>query len=146
MLDGHFGRLAMESSAEVVLATLGEPQDFLRQRAGEGAWSVLWKYGALQLAFDQRWSHGLFVERLQYLLVEFEGDEVPSALGLDLAPLADTTTLAEFKQLAREHDVELREVTPEALVGPQVVVAGSADVYASFHDGHLHALGAPLMA
>jgi hypothetical protein len=136
----------MEASGREVLATLGEPPDFLRRRAGECAWSVLWKYGALQVGFDQRWNHGLFAERLQYLLVEFEGDEVPAALGLDLAPLTDATTLAEFEQLARERDVNLRDVTPEALRGPQVVVAGPADVYASFHDGRLHAFGAPLMS
>jgi hypothetical protein len=145
MLDGQFGRLSTESTAEQVLATLGEPQDCLRQRAGEGAWSVLWRYGALQVAFDQRWSHGLFAERLQYLLVEFERDGVPAALGLDIAPLGNATTLAEFEELAQEHQVALRDVTPDALRGPQVVVAGPADVYAGFHDGRLHAFGAPLM-
>jgi hypothetical protein len=144
MLDGQFGRLSTEATAEEVLTTLGEPQDFLRQRVGEGAWSVLWNYGALHVGFDQRWTHGLFVERLHYFLVEFEGGEVPAALGLGLAPLADATTLDEFEQLAREHDVDLRDVTPEALRGPQVVVAGRADVYASFHDGRLHAFGTPL--
>jgi hypothetical protein len=43
MLDGRFRRLSTETTAEEVLAILGEPQDFLRQRAGESAWSVLWK-------------------------------------------------------------------------------------------------------
>ena len=78
MLDGRFGRLSLESSARDVLATLGEPPDFVRRRAGEGVWSVLWQYGAL----------------------EFEGKAVPDALGLDVGPLRDEATLGEFDQLA----------------------------------------------
>ena len=146
MLDGRFGRLSAESSAQEVLAALGEPQDFVRERAEPGVWTVLWKYGALQVGFAQQWRHGLFFESVEYLLLEFEGEAVPDALGLDLDPLSSTTTLAEFEHLARARDIVLRDVTPESLRGPQAVVAGPADVYASFHDGRLHAFGAPLMA
>jgi hypothetical protein len=39
----------------------------------------------------------------------------------------------------------LRDVTPEALRGAMVVVAGPADVYARFHSERLHAFGTPLM-
>lgn len=54
MLDGRSGAPRNGKQRGGGPRDLGEPQDFLRERAGEGAWSVLWKYGALQLAFDQR--------------------------------------------------------------------------------------------
>ena len=138
MGDGRFGRLTLESSAQEVLAVLSEPPDFVRQRARPGVWSVLWQYGALEVGFAQRSSHGLFLDEVH---VEFEGRAVPEALGLDLAPLGDETTLGEFERLAGEHDVELRDVTPDALRGPYVWLAGPGDVHAGFHEGRLYSFG-----